>query len=82
MFGIFLISSASSFATRRSWKASSARLHRVRARIGTSSIDFGFTTTGPAPGGIRSGCAMSFVCSLTRLFSGSSPTLNRTIAIP
>jgi len=61
MFGIFWISSPTSSAIRRRAKESCSRLQSVSAMIGTSSIDFGFTTGGPAPGGILSGCAMSFV---------------------
>ena len=61
MFGIFLISRATSSATLRSAKLSYCWLQSVRATIGTSSIDLGFTTAGPAPGGIFSGFAIILV---------------------
>jgi hypothetical protein len=48
--------------------------------MGTSSMPLGVTVAGPAPVGITSGWAISLVCSLTALSSGSWPTLKRTMA--
>ena len=56
-------------------------LARVSARMGTSSIDRGFTSGCEAPGGIRSKLAYSFWFSRTMLFSSSWPTRKRTTAM-
>jgi len=44
-------------------------------------MERGLTSGWVAPGGIRSKFAYSFWLRRTMLFSSSSPTLNRTIAI-
>jgi len=49
--------------------------------MGTSSMDRGLTSGVLAPGGMRSKLANIFWFRRTMLFSSSSPTRNRTIAI-
>ena len=52
--GMALISSSSWAAIRRSAKPSARELHRVRARMGTSSMERGLISGWLAPAGITS----------------------------
>ena len=79
--GVCLIVSSTCAAMRRSSKSPYRLLQNVSARIGTSSIERGFTSGGDAPGGIRSRFAFSFWFSRTMLFSSSCPTRKRTMAV-
>ena len=80
--GIVLISFSTSAATCRRVAASCVRLQKVRAQIGTSSIDRGFTSGGGRSLGHRSARASSLPRTRTSARSGSSPTRKRTTAKP
>ncbi len=77
--GTVRISSSSCTARRRSSLEPYSAEASVRVRIGTSSIECGFTSGGSAPGGIWSMPASSLACTRVTLRSWSSPTRNRTV---
>ncbi len=54
----------------------------VYAATGTSSIPRGATTGGSAPGGSAGASSAIFACTRTTAWSGSVPTMNRTITMP
>ena len=69
--GVCLMVSSTCAAMRRNSKSPYRLLQKVSARIGTSSMERGFTNGGEAPGGIRSRFAFSFWLSRTIAFSSS-----------
>ena len=73
--------SSTSAAKRRNSTASWWALCKVRARIGTSSIERALIKGAVTPGGIRSKFCCSFWLSRTSAVSTSCPTRKRTITM-